>query len=239
MNISPPDSRNNISSLFHSSIVIKSIISVSGLLLLSFTVVHLLGNLLIFSGVKDNINDYAHSLKKLTPFVNLVELFLLVAGIAHVAYATATAFKNSKARPEQYHHIKSAGKPSHQSVFSTTMRYTGGILFFFIVFHIMTFKFGLFSTVPYIINESGISIKDVYQLILMTFQQPFYVSIYIISIIALSFHLQHGFNSAIQSLGISSQNYTKVFGIVSTLISFSIAIGFSSIPICIYLGVIA
>jgi succinate dehydrogenase / fumarate reductase, cytochrome b subunit len=230
--------KSNIFSFFNSSVVSKLIIAICGLLLLSFTIVHLLGNLLIFINTKTIINAYAHSIEQLGSFISLVELFLLVAGITHVTYATVTAFRNSQARPEQYYYIKSAGKSSHQNIFSTTMRYTGGILLFFVVFHISTFKFGLLTTIPYVVSEEGSRIKDVYQLILGTFQQPSYILIYIISIMALSFHLQHGFSSAIQSLGIGSLKYVRVFSIISILLSLLIAVGFSSIPLCIYFGII-
>jgi succinate dehydrogenase / fumarate reductase, cytochrome b subunit len=230
--------KNNLFTLFNSSVISKLIIAVCGLFLFFFTIVHLLGNLLIFSNTKTTINAYAHSLEQLSSFISLLELFLLVAGISHVTYATVTAFKNSQARTEQYYYIKSAGKPSRQNIFSTTMKYTGGILLFFVVFHVSTFKFGLLTTIPYVVSEEGSRIKDVYQLILGTFQQPSHILIYIISIMALSFHLQHGFSSAIQSLGIGSLKYVRVLSIIGILLSLLIAVGFSSIPLCIYLGII-
>jgi succinate dehydrogenase / fumarate reductase, cytochrome b subunit len=238
MSLSSSNSTNNIFSRFYSSVVSKLIIAVCGLMLLLFTIVHLLGNLLIFGGTRDKINNYAHSLEKFGLVVNLVELFLFIAGTAHVAYAVAAASRNSKARPQNYRYLKSAGIPSHQSIFSTTMKYTGAILLLFIVFHVSSFKFGLLTTIPYFTTNTGEKIKDIYQLTIQTFQQPSYTLMYIASIVGLSFHLQHGFFSAIQSLGISSPRYTKVFRILSTLISLFIAIGFSSIPICIYFGVL-
>jgi succinate dehydrogenase / fumarate reductase, cytochrome b subunit len=239
MTLLSSNSESSVLSRFRSSIVSKLIIAVCGLLLLSFTIVHLLGNLLIFSGTRDKINNYAHSLEKLGLVINLVELFLLIAAIAHIAYAIFTALKNSTARSEQYQYIKSAGKPSHQSIFSRTMKYTGAILLFFIVFHVLTFKFGLLTQIPSLTSEDGTKSKDVYELILLTFRQPSYTLIYLISIIALSFHLQHGFASAIQSIGISTPKYAKILASLSTLLSLLIAIGFSSIPLCIYFGIIA
>jgi succinate dehydrogenase / fumarate reductase, cytochrome b subunit len=171
MSLSTPNPKTNILPQVRSSIVSKLIISICGLLLLSFTIVHLLGNLLIFSGARDKINNYAHSLEKLGLVINLVEFFLFVAAISHIAYAIVTTTKNSTARPEQYHYIKSAGKPSHQSIFSTTMKYTGVILLFFTIFHLLTFKFGFLTTTPYLISEDGTKNKDVYELILVTFHQ--------------------------------------------------------------------
>jgi succinate dehydrogenase / fumarate reductase, cytochrome b subunit len=238
MSLSAPNAKNNILPHFQSSIVSKLIISGCGLLLLSFTIVHLLGNLLIFSGTKDNVNNYAHSLEKLGLIINLVELSLVIAVIVHVAYTTFTAINNSTARSQKYQYIKSAGNPSHQSIFSITMKYTGAILLFFAIFHIATFKFGFLTTIPYLISKDGTKGKDFYELILTTFHQSSYTLIYLLSIIALSFHLQHGFSSAIQSLGLSNPKYMSIFSILGTLLSLSIGIGFSSIPLCIYLGII-
>jgi succinate dehydrogenase / fumarate reductase, cytochrome b subunit len=238
MNILSLNSKNSLVNRYNSSITSKLVISICGLLLLSFTIVHLLGNLLVFGGTKDKINNYAHSLEKLGLVTNLVELLLIIVVIAHVVSAITTALKNSAARSEQYYHIKSAGNPSHQSIFSITMKYTGAILLFFAVFHVATFKFGFLTTIPSLTSNDGTKGKDVYELIVVTFQQPSYTLVYLISIIALSFHLQHGFSSAIQSLGFSDPKYAKVFSILSTLLSLLIAIGFSSIPLCIYFGII-
>jgi succinate dehydrogenase / fumarate reductase, cytochrome b subunit len=184
------------------------------------------------------INNYAQAIDRFGLLFNLAELLLLIASISHIVYAAIAAVWNLQARSERYHHIKSAGKPSRQSIFSTTMKYTGGILLLFIIFHVATFKFGFSTTIPYIKSMAGNNIKDVYQLIISTFQQPLYVLIYVVAAIALSFHIQHGFFSAVQSLGISNPNYPKILGFFSTLFSLLIAIGFSSIPLCIYFGIV-
>jgi succinate dehydrogenase / fumarate reductase, cytochrome b subunit len=239
MSLLVPNSKSKLLAHLQSSIVSKLIIAVCGLLLLAFVIVHLLGNLLIFTGTRDKINNYAHSLEQLGIAIDLIELFFVIVVIAHVAYAIFTAAKNSAARSKQYHYIKSAGKPSHQSIFSITMKYTGAILLLFAVFHVATFKFGVFTTIPYLTSEDGTKSKDIYELILVTFHQPSYTLIYLASIVALSFHLQHGCSSAIQSLGMSNPKYMSIFSILSTLLSLLIAIGFSSIPLCIYFGIIS
>jgi succinate dehydrogenase / fumarate reductase, cytochrome b subunit len=239
MSLSSLDSKNNLFVAIRSSIISKLIIAIGGLLLLLFTVVHLCGNLLIFSGTNSTINNYAQAIDRFGLLFNLAELLLLTASISHIVYAAIAAVRNLQARSEQYHHIKSAGKPSRQSIFSTTMKYTGGVLLLFIIFHIATFKFGFSTTIPYIRSVAGNNIKDVYQLIISTFQQPLYVLIYVVAAISLSFHIQHGFFSALQSLGICNPNYPKILGFFSTLLSLLIAIGFSSIPLCIYFGIVS
>lgn len=238
MSLSSLNSKNNLFIAIRSSIISKLIIAVGGLLLLLFTIIHLGGNLLIFSGTNSTINDYARAIDQFGWVVNLVELLLLLAFMAHVAFATLTAVQNLQARAESYRHITSAGNPSRQSVFSTTMKYTGGILLLFLIFHVATFKFGIGTNIPYIIDNEGTKIKDVYQLIVLTFRQPTYILVYVGAAIALSFHLQHGFFSALQSLGISNPKYVKIFEVLSVLLSVLVAVGFAAIPLCIYFGII-
>jgi succinate dehydrogenase / fumarate reductase, cytochrome b subunit len=238
MSLSSLNSKNNLFTALRSSIISKLIIAIGGLVLLLFTIVHLGGNLLIFSDDRSTINEYSRAIDRFGWAVTLIELLLLFAFLAHVAIATVTARRNLQARTEGYRHITSAGNPSRQSIFSTTMKYTGGILLLFMIFHVASFKFGIGTNIPTIIDGEGTKIKDVYRLIISTFRQPIYLLIYVGAAISLSFHLQHGCLSALQSLGFSNPKYLKVFEVLSMLLSLLIAVGFAAIPIGVYFGIV-
>lgn len=61
------------------------------------------------------------------------------------------------------------------------------------------------------------------------------VLFYVISMIVLGFHLNHGFASAFQSLGVRHPKYTAAIKSTGTVFAFGIALGFAILPLFIYL----
>ncbi|MBP2687209.1 MAG: succinate dehydrogenase subunit, partial [Deltaproteobacteria bacterium] len=61
--------------LFSDSIGRKAVVAVTGLIMVLFVVVHLLGNTTIFAG-PDGINAYAEKLHGLGPFVWAFRIFM-------------------------------------------------------------------------------------------------------------------------------------------------------------------
>ncbi len=109
--------------------------ALSGLVLVGFVCGHMLGNLQMFLH-SDWINEYAYKLQHL-PYGLLwvVRTVMLIAVVAHVITAVMLVLENHRARPEKY-----VARDTLQASFaSRTMRYTGFILFFFIIFHLMHF----------------------------------------------------------------------------------------------------
>ncbi|MGL5508306.1 MAG: hypothetical protein ACRDB1_01715, partial [Microcoleaceae cyanobacterium] len=103
-----------------SGVVKKFVLAISGLLLFTFIVIHLLGNLLVFSNNPNLINLYAYKLESMGIFLHIIEALLLLAVICHAVYALVITLDNQKARPQKYYKIQSAGKPSQQNIFSRT-----------------------------------------------------------------------------------------------------------------------
>ena len=200
--------------------------AISGLGWALFVLLHMLGNLLIFGG--DEIyNKYSHTLVS-NPGILLAEMVLLILLLTHVFYAIKTTIQNSKARTIQY--IASKTAPKEASLASRTMKYQGLILLCFIVLHLINFKFGT----EYMITYGELQIRDIFRLVVEKFQNPFYVSIYVISVSLLGFHLSHGLYSAIQSLGFYHDRYTVSIKRCSVIYGIIIGLGFSTTPIYVF-----
>lgn len=118
-----------------SSLGKKYIMALTGLVLVGFTIGHMIGNLQMFLH-PDWINEYAYKLQHM-PYglLWLVRAILLVCVIAHIWVAALLVMENRRARPDAY----SVKNPVQASFASRTMRYSGVILLAFIVFHLLHF----------------------------------------------------------------------------------------------------
>lgn len=214
-----------------SSLGQKTIMAASGLFLCVFLVEHLYTNLLLFAndgGIA--FNEASHSMVH-SIFIRIVEVLLFVAIAVHVAQAISITRQNANARPVKYAVYK---VNETSSWFSRNMGLTGSLIFFFIVVHLWHFF------VPYrITNEvGGDGQNNLAQAVKYAFQNGWYVLIYVIGILFLSFHLNHGFQSAFRSLGLNNKKYAPVLSIAGSVFAFVIVgIGFASMPILFYFGV--
>jgi succinate dehydrogenase / fumarate reductase, cytochrome b subunit len=217
-----------------SSIVKKIILASSGLILIGFTIAHLLGNLLIFSPDRDLLNLYAYRIESFGLGYQLAEIIILMAFLVHIGYATIISWENRQAKGDGYYRVKSAGKLSPQSIFSRSMIYTGPILLLFILFHLQTFRFGLGIFDGYITEINGVMVRDLQRLIIEKFHQPIYTIGYTLAMTVLGFHLRHGVKSACQSLGLNFPDWRGFLDLVSTTIALFLSLGFIALPIFIF-----
>lgn len=209
---------------FTSMIGRKVLMAVSGLLLLGFLVVHLIGNLLIFESA-EAFNAYSHKLIS-NPLIYLAEIGLLALFVAHLATGVVVTLRNRAARPEPYATSRWAGSPSHKSWASTTMILSGIVVLAFVPLHIMTFKFGTY----YPAAEPGV--RDLHRLVVEEFQKPAWVLWYVLAMVVIGFHLWHGFGSAFETLGV---HYRRPLRRLGQALAVVIAAGFLIIPVILYL----
>jgi succinate dehydrogenase / fumarate reductase, cytochrome b subunit len=216
--------------LHYSSITKKIIMSLAGLFLSSFLVVHLVINLLIlFDDSRELFNQAAHFMIT-NPLIQAFQWVLFAGFIVHIILGTVLQVQNWMARPVKYEKKGS----SEQSYFSKFMIHTGVIVFIFLIIHFANFfvkaKFGHIESISY---ETG-TYKDLGLLIVQLFSDGGYVAFYVVALLLLGFHLDHGFQSAFQSLGLQHSRYTPVIKLAGTLFSILITLGFIAIPLVIY-----
>ena len=216
-----------------SSVGKKVLMGLTGLGMAFFAITHLIGNLLLLNPNPDLYNLYAYKLTSTKILLYTAELGLLTIFLVHVATAIAINLRTRRAKPQGYRVAAYAGAPSRKSSSSLTMIYSGVILFVFIVTHIKTFKYGADYTV--VIN--GLEVRDLYRLVVETFQSPLYVGWYVACTFMLGFHLRHGFWSAFQSLGAYHSAFNRPLQYTGYLVAVILAVGFMGIPIYLYFKV--
>ncbi|MFF4011956.1 succinate dehydrogenase [Streptomyces sp. NPDC001717] len=209
----------------------KTVMAVSGLIMLGYLVVHMLGNLKIFFGA-DEFNGYAHWLRTLgEPFLHhewalwIVRVVLLAAVVAHAVSAYQLSRRDIKARPVQYAH-----KRRRASYATRTMRWGGIILALFIVWHLL-------DLTTLTVNERAWA-GHPYQNVLATFSTWYGNTVYIVAMAALGLHIRHGFWSAAQTLGAGNARRDRTLKILANTLALVLFAGFTSVPVAVMTGVV-
>jgi succinate dehydrogenase / fumarate reductase cytochrome b subunit len=211
-----------------STVATKVLVGLTGLSLIGFLCVHLAGNLLLTVGPA-TFNAYSHALIS-NPFVIPMELGLLALFVTHVLQAVTNWWSDRGARPVAYQVKRSAGGRSRKSVASTTMIWTGSIMFVFVAVHIATMKYGAWYPAS-IHGEEG---RDLYRLVRETFRNPGWVAVYAACMAVVGFHLWHGFSSAFESLGLNGPRFTPRIVAIGKLLAVLLGAGFFVLPIYMF-----
>ncbi len=223
--------------LIRSSVGKKIINGLSGLGLILFIIVHLGGNLTLFSPDSDLFNGYAHKLHEMGVLLYVAEIGLLVLFLVHIVSAIDVTIQNRRSRAEKYVMTANAGAPSRKSFSSQTMILSGLILLVFIVWHVISFRFGPGVEEGYVTIIKGEEARDLYRLVYEFFSTPLNVILYVLAMVFLGFHLRHGFWSALQTLGLNRRNASATVYSLAFFVALVFAVGFLLIPIWIYFRV--
>lgn len=207
----------------NSSIGKKITMAVTGGFLLIFLIIHLIGNITLFFGA-DVFNGYVKTLDVIKPLIRVIELVLLTAFILHIFNGFRLWLENKRARGVTY---KINSSSANSDVFSRTMFLTGSIVFIFLVLHLGTF-FWRFN----VHDPTGLANSHEYfQIVVDFFGYWWYSLLYVIAVLLLGYHLNHGFQSAFQTFGWNHKKYTPLIKKIGTIYAIIMAVGFASMPI--------
>ena len=204
-----------------SSVGKKMLMALTGLCLIGFLAVHLLGNFMAFAGAAA-FNDYAAKLHSLQPYLSVFNLGLAILGLIHTVIGTILFFENLKARPKAY---KVYNNPGGRTIGSNTMPYTGALILIFVISHLFKFTFVDKSTTP------------IYQQMAASFANPVWVLIYVVAMVIVAVHISHGFWSMFQTFGINHPRHMPLIMKLGLVVTLVFGIGFGILPI--YLLIIA
>ncbi|MFN3871698.1 MAG: succinate dehydrogenase cytochrome b subunit [Ignavibacterium sp.] len=207
----------------NSSLGKKFIMAVTGSFLIIFLIIHLIGNITLYFG-PDAFNGYVKTLDVIKPLIRVIELVLLSAFVFHIINGVRLWWENKQARPVTY---KVNGSPENTSLFSRTMFVSGSIIFIFLVLHLGTFFWRFNVHDPQQLADT----HQYYEIVVGFFQIWWYVLLYIIAMVLLGFHLNHGFQSAFQTFGWNHKKYTPLIKKIGTAYAIIMAAGFASMPI--------
>jgi succinate dehydrogenase / fumarate reductase, cytochrome b subunit len=214
-----------MSTLFSSSIGKKLLMSLAGLFLCTFLVLHLAINLLLLRNDGGEAFKIGVEFMTTNPVIKIMEFVLFGGFLIHIIWGTILQVENWMARPKRY----AVTNYSQTSFFSKYMIHTGAIIFVFLVIHFMNFYFVKLGLVP--IPAGAESKHDFYHMAINLFSQRLYSTIYIGSMIFLGFHLNHAFQSAFQTMGINHKKYSPAINVIGILYSIVIPAGFAIIPL--------
>ena len=215
-----------------SSVGKKFIMSLLGLFLITFLLTHLSINLLmIFSDSPNAFNVAAHFMGT-NIVIRMFEIILFTVFFAHIIVGLILQIQNWSARPVKY---KVSNFTSQTSFFSKWVFHTAVIIIVFLIIHLADFFYKIkFTNDLGSVLINGKEYHDTAALVIEKFQFPGYVIFYLISMVVLFLHLNHGFQSAFQTLGVNHRKYTpfiKLFGLVYSIV---VPAGFAFIAVYFY-----
>jgi len=249
--------------LLRSSLGRKLIMSLTGIFLCMFLVVHLVGNLQLF---KDDsgyaFNQYAYFMTHFAP-IKVVSYLLYASIVVHAVCALVLTRKNRAARPVGYA-VSAGGANSAWS--ARNMGILGTIILVFLATHMHNFWWKYHNDeVPYVeyrtdletgarsitqlqadefsdyqvIVENGVEVikaRDLYKQVDYAFQNAGLVIFYLIAMLALAFHMIHVFQSAFRTLGLSHKKYMPlVQGLGVWVFGVIVPAAFALMPLYVFL----
>lgn len=218
----------------------KYAMALSGAAMLGFVFVHMAGNLLIFfSSVEHGhlINDYAAKLKSVPEVVWLARMGLLLAVTVHFTTGIQLCMENREARPVPYSPSDNAGFGAKRA--SRWMVVSGSIVAVFIVVHILHFTIQWPRTDYGLMHEAmhgGQHRHDVFAMVTDAFSNPLVSLFYLIGVGTLCYHLSHGIAAMFQSLGLKTKKHAAPIEAVAPIAAIALFVGFSVVPLSVWLG---
>lgn len=217
-----------MSNFFTSSLGKKLLMSLAGLFLCAFLVVHLGINLLLLSSDEGEAFRIGVEFMTTNILIKIMEIFLFGGFLLHIILGVIIQIKNWMARPSRY----AVSNNSQTSFFSKYMIHTGVIIFIFLAIHLANFYFVKlgWTSAPQGPNTVADN-HDFYNMAINLFSTPGYSIFYIVCMVLLSFHLLHAFQSAFQTMGVNHKKYSPIINWIGKIYAIAIPAGFAIIPI--------
>ncbi|MEU4336208.1 succinate dehydrogenase cytochrome b subunit [Micromonospora lupini] len=218
-----------------SNVGLKAVMAVTGILLVLFLIVHMLGNLKIFTG-ETSFDHYAHWLRDIgTPllphtwYLWIQRTVLTVAVVAHIVAATVLARRARAARPVKYAHRKKV----RGSYAARTMRWGGVIILLFVIYHILDLTTGHLNPQGDASNPYGNVVADFAP-------ERWYVTLfYTLAIVTVGFHLRHGAFSAFRSLGQQTPRGERRARAGALVLAVALCAGYLVVPFAVLTGLVS
>ena len=205
-------------------------IAVSGILLATFLIFHLLNNLVLFTG-PENFNAMVSFLEGIKPLIRVMEFGLVVILLTHIVNAVYLTVYNKKAATKRY----SVESKETSSLSSRSMIISGSIILFFFIIH-LRYIWYTFQAHLFLENET-------YYSVLLRNQWGYLghtptAIFYIIAILFIASHLKHGIQSALKTFGLLEDSKWKALYSGAIVFWGLIPLAFIFIVISIQVGII-
>ena len=228
--------------VFTSSIGRKIVMALTGIFLITFLIVHISINACIYNTLVDK-NDHGEVFNRAAHFmgstflIRVMEIGLFVMFFIHIIQGLMLANYNLRKRDTQYS-ISYGNKGSRW--YSRSMGLLGTLVLLFLVVHISQFWVpSRFGELPEMTIQNGDKVHDLFARMQDVFSHLWVVILYVFGCISLGYHLAHGFQSAFRTMGVHNRKYQRMLIVMGNWFSIIIAIGFASMPITMYLGIVS
>ncbi len=205
----------------------KQVMALTGLIWSGFVLTHMAANMLIIFS-PEAYNKYSHALIS-NPLIYIAEAALVFTILGHIVNGIWLAIENRKAKAQ-----KNSMSPSGEKaprIQSKWMVYHGTLIAVFIVYHLITFKYGTYYSITYpVVGE----VRDLHRLVIEVFQSPAYVAFYLVCMVAVGLHLSHGFYSSFATLGLYHPRYSPMLSKFGYVYGVIIAAGFIVQPLYVF-----
>lgn len=224
--------------IFSTSLGHKLMMSLTGIFLMLFMLVHLTMNAtLMFNNIElfgrlwaegELFNAGAHFMIS-NPLIRIVEPVLAAGFILHIIYATVITLRNRRFRPKGYA-VQQGNKLTSWS--SKNMYILGFTILAFLVLHLVNFfwkfRFGEMPTT----EVNGVLMDNSYEVVAGLFRSSTaYCLLYIVAAILLGLHLSHGFWSAFQTVGWNNRVWVERIRYIAIAFAILVGGGFAVIPL--------
>jgi succinate dehydrogenase / fumarate reductase cytochrome b subunit len=217
---------------YSNSVIKKTVMAVSGIIMILYLVAHMIGNLHAFQGAQE-FNEYSHWIRTIgdpavphQTVLTIIRIVLIVSVVAHFWAAISLWRQARRARPVPY----VTKKRVQQSFASRTVRWGGVILLLFIIWHILDLTFG-------VVNPAGTGTTP-YDRLVASFSNIPITLFYVVAMLVLGWHLRHGIFAATQTLGQTNKRRERAVNATAYVVSTLLTAGFLLVPLSIAFGLI-
>jgi succinate dehydrogenase / fumarate reductase cytochrome b subunit len=209
--------------LWRSTVGRKALVAASGLVLFAWVLLHVAGNLTVFSG-PEAADGYAKALRRAPAALWGVRMGLAAAALVHVAGVISLTRADRAARPR--HEARARGRASTWA--ARSMRAGGALLLVFVVYHLLHLTLGRF--------HPDFTPGQVYDNVVRGLRVPWVAGVYVAAAALLGLHLFHGLWAAMRSLGLWPDRAVTRRRPAVALVSAGVALGFASVPLAVLAG---
>jgi succinate dehydrogenase / fumarate reductase cytochrome b subunit len=227
---------------YRSAVGKKWVMAVTGVLLLGFVVVHLIGNLKAYIGFDAieqayELDIYGEALRELLfPLLPrysalwLLRVGLIVAFVLHVHAAYSLTIVNLRARPVGYQGPREYLAANYAS---RTMRWSGVIVLLYLAWHLADFTWGIQPFAPESFEHGAVHNNFV-----ASFSRVPVSILYIVANLALGQHIFHGAWSMFQSVGLNNPRFNAWRRYFAIAVAAFVVVGNVSLPIAVMAGIV-
>ena len=219
--------------LINSSIGRKVVMSVTGLALILFLTFHCCMNIVaLFSGKAYNM---ICEMLGANWYAVVATLGLAALAVIHIVYAFILTAQNRTARGNSRYDVATTVNAGKVEWASKNMLVLGLIICLGLLLHLFNFWYNMMFA-ELLEMPPKLSPTDGFGWIIETFSNPVFVVLYIIWLVAIWFHLSHGFWSAMQTFGWSGKIWLKRWMCIGNIYVTLLFLGFLVVVLAFAFG---